>query len=422
MTRVLSIFLLALLAISITSYSLVTAGQPADTGSQTSTNPEAAAILEKTALTYQQAPTITDTLTLEFISPFGNEKETLEMIMGKEGSSRFNAGGAVLTTLDNQLYIEMEEVEDKYLQKEIKTSVVATMTDVLGANGSMPFHYLMRTPGNEDQYIDCLCLGMLQDPVLSEVKSVQNSDNQTMHELVINASDGVAKVHISPGQFLIRGLDITFKPPAAPDSEKFTIKAAFNPQIADELDNPITFSPGKRMRVHTLDDLEPAMEEAPPAETTSRSFPKAGDVAPEFTLKTPSGEVVKLSDLKGSVVVIDFWATWCGWCIKGMPLLQNFYNWSLTQDDSIKVFAINSWERKFSVEERPQKIAEYWKNKGWTIPVLLDLDGSYIGKYGFGGIPATVIIGPDGRIVKIHNGYSPQMESMLKNDVAKALE
>jgi len=421
MTRVLSIAILGILAVTAISLSLVYADQPS-TDAQVVTNTEAAAILEKTAQAYQQASTITDTMTLEFISPYGNEKETLEMVMGKKGNSRFNAGGAVLTTLDNQFYLEMGEVTDKYLQKEIETNIVTTMSEVLGESGSMPFHYLMRTPGNEKQYVDCLCLGMLANPVLSEVNSIQNSDNQTMHELVINADDGIAKVHISSKQYLIKALDITFKPPAAPDSEKFTIRASFDPRIADELDKPITFSPGKRTRVKAIEDLEPEMEEAPPTEAPTRQFPKAGDDAPDFSLTTPSGEVVKLSDLNGSVVVIDFWATWCGWCIKGMPLLQNFYNWSLAQDDSIKVFAVNSWERKFSVEERPQKIAEYWTGKGWTIPILLDLDGSYIKQYGFGGIPATVIIGPDGKIVKIHNGYSPQMETMLKNDVAKALE
>ena len=129
-----------------------------------------------------------------------------------------------------------------------------------------------------------------------------------------------------------------------------------------------------------------------------------------------------LSKLQGSVVVLDFWATWCGPCRKGLPLLQEFASWAETSGHPIKVYAVDVWERVKSPDERKAKVKEFWTAQKYTMPTLLDLDDSVVGKYGFSGIPATVIVSPDGKVFRVHDGFSPDMVDTLKKDVAEALK
>ena len=140
-------------------------------------------------------------------------------------------------------------------------------------------------------------------------------------------------------------------------------------------------------------------------------------MAPPFTLKTLEGEQVSMDDLAGSVVVIDFWARWCGPCRRGLPGLQKFHEWAQASGKPIKVLAIDTFEREKTPEEIKTKSAGYWTSQKFTIPCLLDLDSAIVQTYGFRGIPATVVIDPEGRIAKIHNGYDPKMEEKLKREV-----
>jgi thiol-disulfide isomerase/thioredoxin/outer membrane lipoprotein-sorting protein len=92
----------------------------------------------------------------------------------------------------------------------------------------------------------------------------------------------------------------------------------------------------------------------------------AGKPAPDFTLKGLDGKDVKLADLKGSVVVLDFWATWCGPCVMSLPGLDQLHQ--AKKEAGVKVFAVNQQEEKDLVQG-------FMSSKNLTVPVLLDSDG-----------------------------------------------
>jgi peroxiredoxin len=139
-----------------------------------------------------------------------------------------------------------------------------------------------------------------------------------------------------------------------------------------------------------------------------------GKAAPEFKLPDLGGKDVKLSDLKGSVVVVDFWATWCPPCVESLPHLEQLYQEK--KEAGLKVLAV-------SVDQDKQKVPPFVTDKKLTFTVLLDNEEQKAAeKYGVQGIPQTVVIGKDGKVAKVFVGFGPGSEGMLKKAVEEAMK
>jgi thiol-disulfide isomerase/thioredoxin len=119
-----------------------------------------------------------------------------------------------------------------------------------------------------------------------------------------------------------------------------------------------------------------------------------GKPAPDFTLKDHDGNEVALSSLKGKVVVVDFWATWCGPCQLVMPTIQEIH--SKLADKGVVVLAVDTWDTRADCDEFLKSHTQY------TMRVLMDpaekkaADSIATKLYGVNGIPTTVIIDKDG--------------------------
>ncbi|TCK17300.1 peroxiredoxin [Thiogranum longum] len=114
--------------------------------------------------------------------------------------------------------------------------------------------------------------------------------------------------------------------------------------------------------------------------------------APDFTLEDMDGEKYTLSSLRGKVIMINFWATWCPPCREEIPSMEAVYQ-SLRDKDFI-VLAINQWESPDHVFSYMGQLDVYP-----TFPILFDRDSSVSDSYGVKGLPTTLLIDKQGRVV-----------------------
>lgn len=129
----------------------------------------------------------------------------------------------------------------------------------------------------------------------------------------------------------------------------------------------------------------------PPSAMDATVQAMVGKPAADFSLKGMDDKTVSLKDLKGSVVILDFWATWCGPCVVSLPELDKLYQ--AKKSAGLQVFAINKEEDKETVDA-------FVKKSKLTVPVLLDPDSKAGGAYNADGIPLTILIGKDGVVKK----------------------
>jgi len=152
-------------------------------------------------------------------------------------------------------------------------------------------------------------------------------------------------------------------------------------------------------------------EEGDDAEGHGKEHASVGKPAPDVEFALLDGSKQKLADLKGKVVVLDFWATWCGPCVQGLPKVTEVTK--KLADQGVVFVACNLGEDKATIEKFLTK-----KQLAMTVALC---DQAMGGKFGVSGIPHTVVIGTDGVVKKVHVGFSPGGEKQLEKDILEVL-
>jgi len=130
--------------------------------------------------------------------------------------------------------------------------------------------------------------------------------------------------------------------------------------------------------------------------------------APDFTLKSRSGENIKLSELRGQVVMINFWASWCGPCRQEMPLLDQLYQ--RYQPMGFTLLGVN-------VEEDGTAADKVLKEIPVSFPVLYDSKNQVSERYQVSAMPSTFLIDRDGQVRYLHKGYQPGYEETYQQQI-----
>jgi peroxiredoxin len=134
--------------------------------------------------------------------------------------------------------------------------------------------------------------------------------------------------------------------------------------------------------------------------------------APDFTLPRLGGANLRLQEQRGQVVMVNFWATWCGPCRVEMPHLSRLYD--KYRASGFTVLAVN-------IDEDPGKAANLASQLGMRFPVLLDTDKKVSRLYDLSTMPSTVLIDREGRVRYVHRGYRDGYEEIYDKQIRELL-
>lgn len=137
-----------------------------------------------------------------------------------------------------------------------------------------------------------------------------------------------------------------------------------------------------------------------------------GQPAPDFALKSSSGENLRLSEYRGDVVMVNFWATWCGPCRQEMPLLDEMF--SKYERVGFSLLGVN-------IDENSSKAMNMVSELGVSFPIVFDTRKEVSKLYEVDAMPVTVLIDREGTVRYVHHGYKPGYEQMYLDQIKSLL-
>jgi peroxiredoxin len=146
--------------------------------------------------------------------------------------------------------------------------------------------------------------------------------------------------------------------------------------------------------------------------STGTESPLVGKPAPDFDLELLDGKKFHLADAKGKVIILDFWATWCGPCLQAMPQVEKVAH--ELEGQGVQLVAVN-------LQETPDQIKAMLERHKFRMTVALDRDGIVADKYKAVAIPQTVVVNRDGTIARLFVGGGPHFEDQLRDAVKAVL-
>jgi peroxiredoxin len=147
--------------------------------------------------------------------------------------------------------------------------------------------------------------------------------------------------------------------------------------------------------------------------TAQAGMPAAGSVAPDFTLRSSLGKNQKLSEYRGRVVMINFWATWCAPCRQELPLLNHLYE--QYHKSGFTLLGVN-------IDDNPEAAKALAQKLGVTFPVLFDTDKQVSHRYDVDAMPSSVLIDRSGKVRYLHRGYRSGVEAQYDQQVRELLK
>jgi len=147
--------------------------------------------------------------------------------------------------------------------------------------------------------------------------------------------------------------------------------------------------------------------------STASSAIAPATAAPDFTLHAMGGSNLRLKEQRGRVVMVNFWATWCGPCRQEMPQLNRLYE--KYKSSGFVLLGVN-------VDDDTAKAAEVAAKLGVTFPVLLDTEKTVSKLYDLSTMPSTVIIDREGKVRYVHRGYLAGYEDNYEKQIRELLK
>ena len=152
---------------------------------------------------------------------------------------------------------------------------------------------------------------------------------------------------------------------------------------------------------------------------------RRGRKAPSLALPELDGGTLDIAKLTNRLLVIDFWATWCGPCRQALPEMAALARWAKMNDLPVDVIAVNTAEQSTTLEGRRERVGDFCKERGNQLDglrIVLDVDGKTAKRWGVNGLPTTIILDADGRVVSVRSGFRAGEGERLKEELLDLFE
>ncbi|MDP6479603.1 MAG: TlpA disulfide reductase family protein [Phycisphaerales bacterium] len=350
---------------------------------------EASAILDRVQAAYLEAPglEVQSSMTLTRGTQRLERKEVIRF--DSAGDIRWEAPGVAMEVRGGRLLAQMDSVSNRVVDVPVEGTPLAAVEQVLGDTLPPPAVLLLRVGTDTVRWLDVMTGRLIGSPIATG----HRVDDDGTLLVDVQGRRGTGLILIDSDTMWVRHAEAKTEVIAGgqPDEMRFVVD--YDTSILESVAaTGETIVVGDRTVVPTIELLER------PASKRIRVEP--GDSSPDFTLPGTDGSSVTLSSLRGSIVVLDFWARWCGPCRAGLPDIQRLYEATGRNASGVWVFGVNVQDG-----DNFKSVQEFWASKPFEFPSLVAGD-EISTAWGLPGIPVTIVIGPDGKVLERVDGFT----------------
>lgn len=326
---------------------------------------------------------------------------------GPQGVIRLK--GFRITISGGDIFVEHADVPDGFVRLSRGENALDTLREGFR---SLPDPLLVIEFAAEDASVWLEALDETADGVRLELVSGRVEDGVRKVVLGRDATRLTLRQDVPSGRMIEAMLD-RLGPPEVPEGVRLRSTWTYSWASLDQDESVAAIGFQRRGRLR-LDDV--AALRVPLDRNSDGGDESGGQQAPPLRLESLDGEWFDLSMLEGQVVVLDFWATWCPPCRRGLPEFQKLSNEYDREQANVLFLAVNVMER-CAPDQRMDVVRRFMESQGLDLKVAIDRDGNVVKEWGIDAIPLTVVIGPRGDIVARIQGFQPGMSESLRKEI-----